>query len=117
MKSTILALATLGAATARDDAVLGTANVHNFAFLEATRVLPSLSADNRTMCLDDDNATITEMACPADYPNPCDYHYTSDGYEWIARNVSDAIGQLPNGSNGRVDRNREAPSIIIHSRV
>ena len=66
MKSTILALATLGAATARDDAVLGTANVHNFAFLEATRVLPSLSADNRTMCLDDDNATITEMACPAD---------------------------------------------------
>ena len=27
----------------------------------------------------------------SDYPNPCDYHYTSDGYEWIARNVSDAI--------------------------
>ena len=62
-KFTILALAT---SPRRRHAVLGTANVHNFAFLEATRVLPSLSADNRTMCLDDDNATIAEMACPAD---------------------------------------------------
>jgi hypothetical protein len=26
-----------------------------------------------------------------DYPDPCDYHYTNEGYTWIGQNVTTAI--------------------------
>ena len=46
----------------------------------------------------------------SDDPDPCAYHYTSDGYEWIARNVSDAIGgALARAAAARVPAAAPAP--------